>query len=136
MKTIKDIITRQNKYSDMVNEEGKVILQGRKMGKNYTSSKLTLGTHWVGGDLQVSIEKYEVVVCSYSKIRQYRRMEGGYRPEKVIRYTYHYQEGNKRLRSRDFTSLEKLLKDLNQKSPEVKTITTEDLFENITPSIW
>jgi len=135
MKTIKDIITRNKKYADIVDDEGQVILQGREMGKNYTSSKLTLGTHWVGGDLQVSIHKYEVVVCSYSKIRKYRRMEGGYRPEKVIRYTYHYQEGNKRLRSRDFTSLEKLLKDLNQKSPEVKTITTEDLFENITPSI-
>jgi len=136
MKTIKDIITRNKKYADIVDDEGQVILQGRDMGKNYTSSKLTLGTHWVGGDLQVSIHKYEVVVCAYSKIPQYRRMEGGYRPEKVIRYTYYYQEGDKCVRARDFTSLEKLLKDLNQKSPEVKTITTEDLFENITPSIW
>jgi hypothetical protein len=123
MKTIKDIITRNKKYADIVNDEGQVTLQGRDMGKNYTSSKLTLGTHWVGGDLQVSIEKYEVVVCAYSKIRKYRRLKGGYRPEKVIRYTYYYQEGDKCVRARDFNSLDKLIKDLKEKTSNQEVLT-------------
>ena len=120
MKTIKDIMTRKNKYTDIVDENGGIVLKGRETGINRVSSRTTLGTEWIGGVLEVNVEKYQMEVCSYSKIRQYRRLEGGYRPVMTTFYTYTYSDGENRLRSKDFRTLKDLLNDVKEKTSKVE----------------
>ena len=96
MKTIKDIISKK---------------------KDLVTSRNTLDTTWVGGVLEVKIEKFEVEVCSYSKNLPYRHQQNGYKPVLDTRYRYTYEENGKRLTSRDFLSLDKLMVDMKKKTP-------------------
>lgn len=125
--TINNIITRNNRYSNIVDDNGNVVLEGSLMSKSKVTSRNTLNTHYVGGEYEVNIEKFEMVVCGYSKIREYRRQKGGYRPYNIVKYRYTYTDGQKRLTSRDFKSLDKLMKDLKEKTSiqEVLTILME-----------
>ncbi len=111
MKTIKDIITRKQNYTSFNGT-------GKPMGKNLVSTRNILYTHY-DKDTGVCIEKYQIEKCSYSKIRRYRRMEGGYRPELHTYYTYTYPEGNERLKSKDFKSLSDLIADMKKKTLKV-----------------
>lgn len=120
MKTIKDIITRKKTYSDIVNPEtGAVVLRGGVQGRNEVSTRNTLATEWIGGEFEVNIEKFQIVVAGYSKILPYRHQQNGYKPTLETKYRYTYTEGRKRLTSRDFVSLKKLMDDLNDKTPKV-----------------
>ena len=120
MKTLKDIITNKKKYTDIVNDEGVVLVKGREMGRNYTTSRTTLHTEFIGGELNVIIEKFQMVVCGYSKILPYRHQYNGYKPTLETRYRYTYDEGNKRLTSKDFKSLVKLMEEVKEKTSKVE----------------
>ena len=130
MRTIKDIITKKNRYTDIVDECGDIVLKGREMGKNNTTSRTTLHTSYLGGVCEVNIEKFQVEVCGYSKKLPYRHQYNGFKPTLETRYRYTYTEGGKRLTSKDFKSLQELLNDKNEKTSKVKMgINTMEVLE-------
>ena len=126
MKTIRNIITRKKTYANIVDGEGNVVMKGREVNQmDLSTSRNTLGMYYLGGPLQVTIEKFQVEVCSYSKIRQYRRLEGGYKPVLTTKYRYTYVEDRKSLTSRDFNSLEKLRIEVKEKTSNSEMGVTE-----------
>lgn len=91
--TIKDIITGQ---------------------KNMVSGRYHEGSSYLGGKYEVAINKISYTECSYSKIREYRRQEGGFRPATRSKYYYTYMtfidgpdglKPHKRRESRQFNSI-------------------------------
>jgi len=130
MKTFKDFFNNKQRYTDIVDGEGNVIRKGDVMSNNNPTTRTTLDTLYKGGELELNIEKFEYTECGYSKIKQYRRLQGGYRPQQVIRYRYTYTEGRKRLTSKDFKSLRDLIIDMRQKTSEVKMgVNTTEVIE-------
>lgn len=129
MKTIKDIITRKKNYTSHVNVCEGYARKGDSQCDNRTTGRNTLSKMWVGGDFEIFIEKFEVEVCGYSMIRQYRIKENGYKPYLHTFYRYTYLQGKKRLTSRDFRSLDKLIKDMKVKTSEDVLKGTSQLSE-------
>ena len=131
MKTFKDFFNNKQRYTDIVNDEGEVIRKGDVMTTNNTTTRTTLETLYKGGVCEVNVEKFMYTQCSYSKIKQYRRLQGGYKPEQVVRYRYTYTDGRKRLTSKDFKSLRKLIVDMKEKTSNVKMgVNTEEVLES------
>ena len=123
-------ITRKNRYIDIVDTNGDVVMRGREIGNNYTTFRTTLHTSYEGGVCEVNIEKFEIVVCGYSKKKPYRHQYNGYKPTLETRYRYTYTEGGKRLTSKDFKSLHELIIDKNEKTSKVKMgINTMEVLE-------
>ena len=120
MKTIKDIITKKNRYTDIVDDKGNVVRRGREMSKNLTSSRSILSTTYEGGEYEVCIEKYQYEVCKYSEKLPYRHQYNGYKTQTLTRYRYTYSEGGKRLTSKEFKSLYDLILDKQEKTSKVK----------------
>ena len=109
MKTINDIITNK---------------------KDLRTFRNTLDTTWIGGVLKVKIEKFEVEVCSYSKKLPYRHQENGFKPVMDTRYRYTYTLEGKRLTSKDFRSLDRLMKDIKKQTSKVEMgVTTMEVIE-------
>lgn len=91
--TIKDIITGQ---------------------KNMVSGRYYDESHYIGGKYEMMIKKIIYTECSYSKIKEYRRLEGGFRPVERSKYIFTYMtfidspEGlkpHKRIESRQYDSM-------------------------------
>ena len=109
MKTIKDIITKK---------------------KDMVTSRNTIDTTWIGGEFLVKIEKFQVEVCSYSKNLPFRHQQNGYKPVLDTRYRYTYTLEGKRLTSKDFRSLDKLIIDMKEKTSNVEMgVTTMEVIE-------
>ena len=119
MKTIKDIITRKNRYASIVDDNGDVVVKGDLMRNSNMDTKKVLGNMLVGGPQNIVIEKNQSEVSGYSKKLPYRHQQNGDKPTLVTSYTYYYTEGGKRLKSKDFRSLLKLMEDLKGKTPKV-----------------
>ena len=130
MKTFKDFFNTTKRYTDIVNDEGEVIRQGDVMSTNNTTTRTTLNTLYKGGVCEVNVEMFQYTECGYSKIRKYRRLQGGYKPQQRVRYRYTYTDGRKRLTSKDFKSLRELIVDMKEKTSEVKMgVNTTEVIE-------
>ena len=120
----------EKRYTDIVDENGEVVLKGKRQRVDNSSQREVLGIEFLDGNQEVVVEKFRYIVCGYSKIKEYRRLEGGYRPYYITRYRYIYYEGGKRLTSRDFKSLSDLIKDNKERTSNVKMgINTEEVPE-------
>lgn len=120
MKSYNDFFPKTKRYTDIVDVKGNVIRKGDKMGDNNPTTRTTLDTLYKGGVCEVNVEKFMYTQCSYSKIPKYRRLQGGYKPEQVVKYRYTYTLQGKRLTSKDFKSLRELIVDMKEKTSEVK----------------
>ena len=107
--TIKDIITGQ---------------------KNMVSGRYYEGTKYLGGKYEVSINKIVYQECSYSKIREYRRQEGGFRPVDRVKYFFTYStfidtprglKPHKRVESKHYDSIAKMYVELREMGLTEKT---------------
>lgn len=107
MKTIKDIFSKK---------------------KESVTTRNTLFTYFVGGPLNVNVEKFEIVVCGYSKIKEYRRQQNGFKPTTEVRYRVTYDEGRKRL-TKDFRSLVKMTDFVKKETSKVEMgVTTMEVM--------